>query len=159
MILISISLSLYIPVYDGTKSRQSSIFVEDQRTRFISPCDACEIERWCVFPFKLKKMTDVAEMELTTVWFWPLLQLVLDVRVSVLQLLDLGPLALDVRAVLVVALLQRAAQLLRGLQVWTQLPHVTLSWCHSLTLALDTAKEMCTFKYVRGSFEGMTPLL
>lgn len=57
----------------------------------------------------------------------PLIQLVHHISVAALQLLDLGPLALEVRAVLLVALLQRAAQLLRGLQILAQLLHVRLS--------------------------------
>lgn len=78
-------------------------------------------------------------------WFSPLLQLVGHVCIAGLQLLDLCPLALDVRAVLLVALLQRAAQLLCGLQILTHLLHVILSCCHRPLLALNTAK-MCNLK-------------
>lgn len=57
----------------------------------------------------------------------PLGQLVADVGVAVLQLFDLGSLPADVRAVLLVALLQRTAQLLCLLQVLSKRLHLALA--------------------------------
>lgn len=75
----------------------------------------------------------------------PLIQLVGHICIAGLQLLDLRPLALDVRAELLVSLLQRAAQLLCGLKILTQLLHVILSPCHSLPLVLITAKGIYSY--------------
>ncbi|TNN69508.1 hypothetical protein EYF80_020342 [Liparis tanakae] len=67
-------------------------------------------------------------------WYLMTSLLIVYVGVTGLQLLDLCPLAPDVRAVLLVALLQRAAQLLGGLQILAQLLHVILSLQHRLLL-------------------------
>lgn len=51
--------------------------------------------------------------------FLPLLQLVVKVCIAVVQLFDVPSLPLDVGTKLLVSLLQRAAELLSGLQVLT----------------------------------------
>lgn len=51
--------------------------------------------------------------------------------------MDISFLAVNVRAVLLVALLQRATQLLRSFKILTQLLHVILSRCHGASLGLN----------------------
>lgn len=69
--------------------------------------------------------------------FLPLLHLIGNICIAGLQLFDLCSLALDVGAVLLVNLLQRAAQLLCGFQILTQFLHIVLSRHHRFSLGLN----------------------
>jgi len=75
----------------------------------------------------------------------PLGQLVADVSVAVLQQVDLAALPPDVRAVLLVALLQRTAQLLCLLQVLSQHPHLALAPRHGHAQALHGGGPLLAF--------------
>lgn len=76
----------------------------------------------------------------------PLIKLVGDIFIAHLQLLDISSLAVNVWAVLLVALLQGATQLLCSLQILTQLLHVILCSCHRPSPGLNISKVGQQFK-------------